>query len=427
MEQAWPCVENIELVQNVCGAILRVSDPTLRVRGVCDSLDTEGMRIALLGIGKASVPMARAAIETLGERAIRSLVVTTEHPDVEALSERSEVLVGDHPLATERNMRGAARVLEYLRAPEGSDQFLLVLLSGGGSALTTLPAPGLALADITRVSSHLMRRGCPIDELNCVRKHCELLKGGRMAALCAFKRIKVCVLSDVIGDPLTSIASGPFTSDPTTYGDAMNVLTKYDAISGFEAIAAHLRAGMDGAREETPKPGDALFASVSHEVVLNNAHATARACRTLGDLGHNPVELSAHTGEAIGGARLLAHALGDHHSVVMGGEPVVSGVPEGSRGGPMQEAVLGAALELESDLFDWLVMGFATDGRDGPTDAAGAAIDRAMVRRARAGGVPLEAALRSHDTHRVLSDIGALIRTGPTGTNINDVLIGVRS
>ncbi|MFI4893757.1 MAG: MOFRL family protein, partial [Phycisphaerales bacterium JB058] len=119
-------------------------------------------------------------------------------------------------------------------------------------------------------------------------------------------------------------------------------------------------------------------------------------------------------------------ALGQHNAVVLGGEPVVAGVPEGSLGGPIQEAVLAAALELESDLFDWLVMGLATDGRDGPTDATGAAIDRTMLRHARDRGLPLEDAIHSHNSHPLISDMNALIRTGPTGTNVNDVLIAIR-
>ena len=426
MNESWPSVENAQLVQATCGAILQACDPAPAVTRYCATLDSNGLPISLLGIGKAAVPMTRAALDALGDRASEVLVLTTGHPDAGSLSERAEILVGDHPLATERNTRNANRLLEYLQGSGGNDRILLVLLSGGGSALTTRPAAGLTLEDITRVSSLLMRRGCPIDELNCVRKHCERLKGGRMAALNPTRRTMVCVLSDVIGEPISTIASGPFAPDPTTYADAMNVLAKYDATHESGGITEYLRAGMEGKHEETPKPGDPLFDRVSHEIVLNNPHATLAAREALCEPDRIPTTLSAHTGSAQDAAHRLTHALGDHHAVVMGGEPVVGDVPEGSLGGPMQEAVLATALELESDLFDWLVVGFATDGRDGPTDAAGAAIDRAMLARARDRGLPLEEALGSHDTHRVLSDMDALIRTGPTGTNVNDVLFAIR-
>jgi len=426
MTTDWPSTENVELVQSVVRSILEASDPVPATTRCAESLLAIGAPIALLAVGKAAVPMASAALDALGDRVARALVVTTEHPNTDALRSRAEVLVGDHPLATDRNVRAAERVLGYARAPEGRDQFLLVLLSGGGSALLTLPASGLPLEDLTRVSGSLMRAGCPIDGLNCVRKHCELLKGGRLAALSSAMRIKVCVLSDVIGDPLSTIASGPFAPDPTTFADAMRVLEEFDCVGVSDRITAHLRAGTGNAHQETHKPGDPIFDCVSHEIVLSNKSAVNAAAEALRLSGLNPHVLNPNTGETKEAARDLARALGKDRAVVMGGEPVVSEINEGSRGGPMQEAVLSAALEFEADLFDWLVIGFATDGRDGPTDAAGAAIDRAMLRRARSQGLPLELALEHHDAYSALNTMHSLIRTGPTGTNVNDVLIAIR-
>lgn len=426
MNTAWPTVENVELVRKLTGAILAAADPSPAVARFAETLPSDGAPISLLAVGKAAVPMATSALDTLGDRVARSLVFTTEHPGDDSLSARCEVLVGAHPLASQRNVIGSRRVVEYLRDPSGKDHLLLSLLSGGGSALLTLPAQGLALEDITRLSSALMRRGCAIDELNCVRKHCELSKGGRLAALSSAMRIKVCLLSDVIGDPLSVIASGPFAPDPTTYDDAMNVLLKFDAVGESEDITEHLRTGMEGAHKETPKPGDPLFDRVTHDVVLSNSNAVEATLNSLIESGFSPTTMRAHTGEAQDAAHQIAIMLGEHDSVVMGGEPIVSGIADGSIGGPVQEAALAAALELERDLFDWLVFGLATDGRDGPTDAAGAAIDRKMLRRAREAGVALETALTSHNTHTALAEMGALIRTGPTGTNINDVLVAIR-
>ncbi len=426
MRKAWPRVENVELVQSVVRSILLAGDPGPAVSRVAASLSGIESPIALLSVGKGAVPMARALLDAQGDRVCRSLVVTTEHPDAASLAPRSEVFIGDHPLASRRNLLAAERVREYVRAPEGRDQFLLVLLSGGASALLTLPVAGISLDELTRLSASLMRAGCPIDELNCVRKHCERLKGGRLAALSSAMRTRVLVLSDVIGDPLSTIASGPMAPDPTTFDDAMNVLTAFDAVGVSPAITEHLRTGMAGSHEETLKPGDPVFDGVTHEILLSNADAV-RACESaLASAGFRARVLAAHTGEAQSAARDLAKALHQDSAVIMGGEPVVSGIQAGFLGGPMQEAVLGAALALQGERFDWLVLGCATDGRDGPTDAAGAAMDSVSLSRARAQGIQLESALLTHHTHPALDQLGSLIRTGPTGTNINDVLLALR-
>lgn len=426
MDTTWPTIESIELVRSVTQAILAATDPSQAVARWAESLPVGDAPISLLAVGKAAIPMATSALNALGDRVARSLVYSTEHPSAPSLDSRCTVLIGDHPLATDRNVAGARQVVEFLADPSAADHHLIVLLSGGGSALLTLPAPGLPLDELTHLAATLMRRGCPIEELNCVRKHCEQLKGGRLAGTSSAKRTTVCVLSDVIGDPLTTIASGPFAPDPTTFADALDVLTQYDALDLSEAITDFVRAGAAGDHAETPKPGDPVFDRVTHNVILNNADAVLAARDAIRSPDHIPAILSVHTGTAQNAAKRLAEALGQHNAVVLGGEPVVAGVPEGSLGGPIQEAVLAAALELESDLFDWLVMGLATDGRDGPTDAAGAAIDRTMLRRARDRGLPLEDAIHSHNTHPLISDMNALIRTGPTGTNVNDVLIAIR-
>ncbi|MFI4893215.1 MAG: DUF4147 domain-containing protein, partial [Phycisphaerales bacterium JB058] len=291
MDTAWPTIESIELVRSVTRAILAATDPSQAVARWAESLPVGDAPISLLAVGKAAIPMATSALNTLDDRVARSLVYSTEHPGTPSLDSRCTVLIGDHPLATDRNVAGARQVVEFLTDPLATDHHLIVLLSGGGSALLTLPAPGLPLDELTHLAATLMRRGCPIEELNCVRKHCEQLKGGRLAGTSSAKRTTVCVLSDVIGDPLTTIASGPFAPDPTTFADALDVLTQYDALDLSEAITGFVRAGAAGDHAETPKPGDPVFDRVTHNVILNNTDAVLAARDVIGTHDHIPAIL----------------------------------------------------------------------------------------------------------------------------------------
>lgn len=432
MDQIWPEVEQAGLVRKVTTGVLRAVDPSEAARRCALAVPAEVGSFRLLAVGKAAVPMASAALEACGERISGALVVTTEHPGAAALSARAEVWVGDHPLPTERNVRAAERVLGYGRALAGSDQFLLTFLSGGGSALLTLPEEGIELADIVRVTEALMRAGCPIAGLNRVRSACERLKGGRLGEACLPARVLVCVVSDVIGDPLSVVASGPFVPSERSAGDAMTILAQFGCVGVSDRIDATLRARMAHAQKIPAETGPSELPGVEHRVALNNRDAVRAASAAMERADFPSRTLGPWTGEAREGARTLAAALREcplqrgRGAVVMGGEPVVSGVGEGALGGRMQESALALALELEGSGFGWLAMGLATDGRDGPTDAAGAAVDGAMLARARAMGLDLGGALARHETHAALRAMGALIVTGPTGTNVNDVLVGVR-
>lgn len=432
MDQIWPEVEQAELVRKVTTGILGAADPSEAARRCALSVPADIGSFRLLAVGKAAIPMAAAALNACGERISEALVVTTEHPGAGALSARAEVWVCDHPLATERNVRAAERVLGYGRALAGKDQFLLTLLSGGGSALLTLPEEGIELGDIVRVTGSLIRAGCPIEGLNRVRIACERLKGGRLGEACLGARVLVCVVSDVIGDPLSVVASGPFYPSERSASDAMTVLEKFGCVGESDRITSYLRARMVDAPEFAAKCGVSELPGVEHRVALSNRDAVRAALAALERADFPAKALEPWTGEASEGARVLAAALRScplqrgRGAAVMGGEPVVSGVKEGSLGGRMQESALALALELEGSGFEWLAMGLATDGRDGPTDVAGAAVDGAMLARARAMGLDLEGALARHETHAALRAMGALIVTGATGTNVNDVLIGVR-
>lgn len=400
-----------------------------------------GPRVKLLAFGKASMAMAREAIAQLGPSLADGIV--TAVPDHVADLPGLRVLPADHPLPTERNVAAAREVETFARACAPSD-VLLVLLSGGASAHLTRPVDGISLEELRNLTRDLQRSGATIRELNAVRKHIERLKGGRLAQICPAAHIECVVLSDVIGDPLDVIGSGPLAPDPTTYSDALEVLRhrKIDA----PAIQQHLQAGVAGMHPETPKPGDAITERVRHTIIANNAKtvdAVAAAAKA------NNIRVDRVTYACEGEARALGRALVESAErtpgnsrvprlSLCGGEPTVTVGSHIGKGGPSQELVLAAwlfAREREQHHRMWF-FSYSTDGIDGPTDAAGAILgpphvpDELRTRsvlpkssRARLSSElrDLEVALARHDTYPALSRLNALIRTGPSGTNVNHV------
>ena len=404
-----------DLIQELLESIRTASDAGPPTARFCRELDSPPT--ALLAIGKAAASMARADGALPEGVTTKALVIITPHQPTD-LPRTIEVAIGDHPIPSERNLIAATKALEFVQSLTPSDH-LLVLLSGGGSALLALPTPPLTLDDCSRVAEALMRAGCPIQKLNSVRKHTEQLKGGRLAQACAANTTTVACVSDVIGDSTETIASGPFAPDSTTYADTLDTLSRYNCLSVSPTFTEFLREGTAGKHAETlsnDSPG------TSHTVILSNKHAVEAAAAPLHARNYSPNIINSYTGEARDLGPLVAESLKSHDSVVIGGEPTVSGISPGSIGGPVQEAVLAAALSLQNTQTDWLVFGIATDGIDGPTSAAGAALDRTSFNRIHN---PAEA-LRTHNTHNALQEADALIATGPTGTNINDVIVALR-
>lgn len=407
----------------------------------------------VIAFGKASVGMAGAVVERLGERVRKGIVLAAAGREEEAEGLRVRwpglsVRVVDHPTPTERNVRAAEEVERLVREGTrgGSGATLVVLISGGGSAHLTLPAEGVSLDEIANVAGRLMRAGSEIAELNTVRKHLERLKGGRLAELASgggqrnggagYARIVGVVVSDVIGDDLSVVASGPLVADRTTYADALRVLERR-GVGRAEAAGVwkHLERGVRGEIEETPKAGAAAFERVEQRVVGSNAIAVAAACDAVRGIGFEIVEERRDvTGEAAERGRELAdcavEAAGKRRgtkAIVWGGETTVTVGEGGGSGGRNQEFVLAAAErlgELEAGA-RIAVMSFATDGVDGPTDAAGAVATGEMWDVMRRAGLDPARALVEHDSHVALEAVDALIRTGPTGTNVNDVMIAM--
>jgi len=393
-------------------------------------------RIFAVGGGKAAVPMAIAVASILGDRLTASAIVT-KYGHVRSLqpptsnfqlptsnfqfpTSNLQIIEAGHPVPDENSIRGAQAVADLARQATERD-LVICLISGGGSALWTLPVPGLSLADLQALTGALLRSGATINEINTVRKHCSRIKGGHLARLVAPATLVTLILSDVVGDPLDVIASGPTVPDSTTVADAQAVLERY----GIRPLGG-------GVFQETPKPGDPAFERVQHVIVGSNRLAALAAAEQARQLGFHALLLSTYIeGEAREVARVAAalakgvRAHGDPlpppACLVWGGETTVTVRGHGT-GGRNQELALAAALALDG----WpgvLVMALATDGTDGPTAAAGAIVTGETVARARALGLDPRAALEANDSYSLFDALGGLIRTGPTGTNVNDLLL----
>jgi len=385
-------------------------------------------RVFVVGGGKAAAPMAAAIAEILGDRLTAGAIVTKyghtipnpQFPN----SPIPQIIEAGHPVPDENSVRGAQAVARLAQQATERDM-VICLVSGGASALLTLPVPGLALADLQALTGALLRSGATINELNTARKHLSRIKGGNLARLAAPATLVTLVLSDVVGDPLDVIASGPTVPDPTTVAEAREVLARY-GIEETRFLGKNLVSF-----QETPKPGDPIFEDAQHVIVGSNRLAALAAVEKARQLGFNTLLLSTYIeGEAREVARVaaaLAKGMRAHADplpppacLVWGGETTVTMRGEG-KGGRNQELALAAALALDG----WpgiLMMALATDGTDGPTDGAGAVVTGETVARARALGLDARSALEANDSYPFFYALGDLLRTGPTGTNVNDLL-----
>jgi glycerate 2-kinase len=410
----------VDARQAVERALLRDGAGALHVGG-SSALDAAACDV--LALGKAALAMARAWHERVG--APRAGLAIAREPG--ELPAPWRVRVGGHPLPTRASERAGRAALAFA-ARVAPERTLVVLLSGGASALATAPLPGLSLAELRSTTSALLRSGADIGELNTVRKHLTAASGGRIAQACRARAVEVLAISDVAADDLATLGSGPFAPDPTTFGDAIAVLRRrgvWDAVP--PGVRAHLARGASGALADTPKPGDPSFARVVHHVIASNAAAQRAAERAACARGIAVVrEPEALRGEAREvGAALAARALALRGSaprlLIAGGETTVTVRGDG-RGGRCQELALAAALALQGEPgVELLASG--TDGSDGPTEAAGAFADGGTVARGRAAGGAAAGALARNDAHGFFAREGGLWTTGPTGTNALDVVL----
>ena len=389
-------------------------------------------RLVVVGAGKAGAGMAAAVEAILGQHVSAGWVNVRHGLEPERPLQRIHIHPAGHPLPDADGLLGTRRVLGLLERL-GPQDLAVLLLSGGASALLVQPVPGVTLRHLQRLTDALLRSGAAIGEVNCVRKHLSQVKGGQLARRLARggARALVLVLSDVVGNPLDAIGSGPCAPDPTTFADAWQTLGRYGLLETIPQPAReHLQRGLRGQVPETPKPGDGIFEQVYHILVGDVGTAALAAQQRAQALGLNTLLLTTYLeGEARAAGHFLA-ALAKEEAglgrplprpacLVLGGETTVS-VRGTGKGGRNQEVALAAALELDG-WDDAMVVTAATDGTDGPTDAAGAIADGQTVARARALGLDPADHLARNDSYPLFEALGDLIVTGPTGTNVSDL------
>ncbi len=386
-------------------------EPEAATVRAADRLDLgNGRRVVVIAAGKASAAMARGITRVTGS--VEGVVVAPAAADGPF-----PVIVAGHPIPTEGSVIGAQRALE-LAESAGPDDVVVCLISGGASALLAAPAEGLLLEDLRTTNQVLLECGADIVETNTVRKHLSAVKGGRLAVAAGNARLVTLVLSDVVGDPLDAIASGPTIPDTTTFEDALAVIDRYDLRHRLpERVVVHLERGADGQIHETPTEPHSR-----HEIEIIGsgevaAEAAAEFIRSHG--GRARIVTTHLTGEAREAALTAIGVPSESDEVlVFAGETTVN-VTGAGRGGRNQEAALAAAIEIDGRPITFLAGG--TDGIDGPTVAAGGIVDGGTLRRGRALGIDPAAALRNNDAHTYLDATDDLIMTGPTGTNVADL------
>jgi glycerate 2-kinase len=412
------------------GAIDAASPQHLIGRALEDPAIASRLRsgaLRVIAVGKASPFMADSFAGIAGDRIRDGIVIGTHLPI--ALPPQLEWIPSSHPLPDERSVAAGRRALEVARQTDPGDT-LVVLLSGGASALMAVPAGDLSLEDKRTAVNALLKAGADITALNTIRKHLSAVKGGRLAA--AASGATVCLaISDVVGDDLSVIGSGPTVPDPSTYRDAWNYVEQFGVGALLtDAATRYLRAGLDGAIEETPNPGDPRFARSVTRVIGGRFNAMDGAAATARSLGYDvalieePIVGDARTVGPVLLARARAMASGRKRpmAVVASGETTVKVVGKG-RGGRNQEMALSVASALAGESAEVAMASIGTDGIDGPTDAAGAYADRTTLARAEERSLDAGAHLDDNNAYAFFKSLDDLIMTGPSTTNVGDIQI----
>lgn len=391
-------------------------------------------KIILIGVGKASLLMSDAVNNILGEYIHSGIIITKDAPsqnDHDQL-DRSKLIVFEagHPYPDVRSISATRQVLDLLTSTQSGD-LIIFLISGGGSALLTLPADGITLADLQDTTKLLLASGASINEINCVRKHLDLVKGGQLARSASPATMISLILSDVISDPLDIIASGPTVPDHSTFEDALNVLDAYNLTDRVpQSIITVLQNGAQHHIAETPKLGDPIFNKTHNFIIGNIKTATQAAFDQAQDEGFSPLLLTDYLqGEAVQVGKLIgaiARQSALHNTpvnrpacIILGGESTVT-LRGNGMGGRNQEVALGV-VEMISGLGKTIVVTLATDGVDGPTDAAGAVVTGETLTRACALNMSVKTNLQNNNSYYYFKSLGDLIIIGPTLTNVNDL------
>ncbi len=407
---------------NAIRRFVRRDGDILNVDG-CDYFLDKIQRIHILGVGKAAPAMTRTLANLLNDRDLAGLMIS-KHSDMPPI-EGIEQIKGDHPIPDERSLRAGKKTVELLKQ-FGAEDLLICLISGGGSALMTAPLPGLGLDEIKALTAALLQCGARIDEINTIRRHVDQLKGGGVARMAAPARTVSLILSDVVGSPLESIASGITAPDPSTREDALGIISRYRL---EKSVSPQILRALHEA-PETSKPGDNLFASVQNVLVGSNPQAAQSALEQASREGFATFLLRT---DLQGEAREVGKSLSrDLRQILQTGKPVARPfclaaggettvtVRGNGLGGRNQELALAAVHEL-ANLPDIMLVTLATDGEDGPTDAAGAVVTTETLKQGQSLGLSPQVFLDSNDAYHYFDPLGDLLKPGPTGTNVNDL------
>jgi glycerate 2-kinase len=384
--------------------------------------------ISLVGGGKATAPMAKAMEALLGDR-IGTGMINVKYGFTEKLS-MTRTVEASHPLPDENGVKGTEAIMDLL-AKAGNKDLIISLISGGGSALLCQPAQGISLREKQAVTGMLLDCGASIDEINAVRKHISAAKGGQMARAAFPATVVNLMLSDVVGDKMDVIASGPFVPDSSTFEDALGILRKYDLKGVPGSIVRRLEDGVQGRIPDTPKEGDSVFQNVFNIIVGSNILALEAAEKKARELGYDTLILSSLIeGETRDVARVhcaiareicrSGRPIGKPACIISGGETTVT-VRGNGLGGRNQEFCLTSAVEIAGLPEKMVVLSGGTDGNDGPTDAAGAVVDPYTVERGREAGLSAVDFLNNNDAYHFFEKTEDLLMTGPTNTNVMDV------
>ncbi|MEM3569605.1 MAG: glycerate kinase [Thermoproteota archaeon] len=415
---------------------LRASDPKKSVEETLEriSRDIEAAeRVFVIGFGKASASMAEACEEKIGERIIDGAIIIPENVDAKRLR-RIRVLKGTHPTPSEASVESTRRLISICQGLTRRD-LVICLISGGGSSLLTLPAEGVTLEEKKTATDILLKSGAEIKEVNTVRKHLSSVKGGQLIKFLKPAKVVSLILSDIVGDPVEYIASGPTSPDPSTFRDAYNIILKYGLMEKLpRSIVERIERGVQGEIPETPKPGDEVFKNVKNIIVLNNMKALTAMERKAAELGYNTLVLTSFMeGEAREAGRFLCAIIKQiavydspvkkPACLIVGGETTVT-VKGRGKGGRNQELTLSVLTNCNG-LKNFIFVSIGSDGIDGYTDAAGAIADFSTLENAFNKGLNPEVFLEDNDSYNFFKQTDDLIFTGPTGTNVNDFTITV--
>ena len=384
-------------------------------------------RISIVGAGKATAPMARAIEEMFGDRIYRG-IINLKYGFTDELS-ITEIIEASHPVPDQNGVEGTKKIIDFLHEA-GEKDLIFSLISGGGSALLPLPTGDIRLEEKQAITKSLLACGASIDEINAVRKHISSSKGGQMARAAFPATVVNLMLSDVVGDKMDVIASGPFVPDTATFKDVLGIFRKYALQDIPPSINNHITAGSEGRIPETPKQGDPVFERVFNIIVGSNILALEAAREKARELGYETLILSSMVeGETREVARVhcaiakealkTGRPLSPPACIISGGETTVTIRGDGL-GGRNQEFCLAAALDLEEIPPRVVILSGGTDGNDGPTDAAGALVDPFTVKRGRDAGMEARDYLNNNDAYHFFKKTGDLLMTGPTNTNVMD-------